>query len=119
MSNADIRLGTNRVDIEHMILSTFLFLNDLALDGEIKEYLFKLDSIVFTSPFRKRIAEKINNVEDEAYSFLSYQIEESVTGTSYEMEWISILAKNSLHLSIVKKYHDDIVEKTKLEELCK
>jgi len=110
---------SDKVNIENMILSTFLFLNDLAQDGEIERDLFKLDDSIFSTPFRKKIAMRINEVEDEAYSFLSYEIEESVMGTSFEMEWVSVLSQNSLPLKVVKKYHDDLVEKTRLSKICR
>jgi len=117
MSNLETRTSIDSTDIENMILSTFLFLNDLALDGEIDNDLFKLDDRVFTSLFRKRVAEQINSVEDEAYSFLSYQIEEKCKDTQFEMNLISILVKNSLPLKVVKKYHDALLEKNKFKDI--
>lgn len=108
---------SNKEDIENMILSSFLFLNDLAQRDELEYDMFVLSEFAFTSPFRSKVAAKINAVEDEAYSYLSYELENSIQGTSYEQEWINILSQNSLSLKIVKRYHDKLVETNRLEML--
>ena len=98
---------------ENAILSTFLFANEMSND---LSWIFKLDTSIFSSPFRKRVAEKMNAVDDEAYGFTSYEIEESVSGTQFEQDFIEILAQTPL--SNAKKYHDKMVEDIRLEQLC-
>jgi len=104
------------VDIERAILSTFLFANDL--DDDLSK-VYELDISFFTSPFRKRVAEKINEVQDGAYGFLSYKIEESIEGTQFEMEWLNILAQNSLGLGYSKRYYDAQLDKKIKGDLCR
>ena len=95
--------------IERSILSSFLFANDL---GDDLRDVYPLDLRAFTSPMRKRIAERINEVTDGSYGYLSYKIEESIKGTAHEMEWIEILAQTPLTLRMSKRYHDDILRKS-------
>jgi len=99
-----------RVNIENAILSTFLYANDTTPN---LGWIFKLETSIFTSPFRKRIAQKINEVEDGAYGFLAYEIEESVTGTNFQTDFMDILTQTPL--SIVKKYHDKLVKEDMME----
>jgi len=103
-----------RTNIENAILSTFLFANDL---GEDLNEVYPLDTSIFTSPFRKRVAEKINAVKDDAYGFESYQIEESVKETQFQQDFIDILAQNSLGLGFSKKYHDKLVADDRVGDL--
>lgn len=102
-----------RTDIENGILSTFLFANELEPN---LDFVFELDTSIFTSPFRKRVAEKINAVDDGAYGFLQVQIEESVDGTEFHQDYCDMIAQNSL--TLVKKYHDDLVEINRLGALA-
>lgn len=103
----------NRNDIENAILSTFLLANDMSND---LSWIFKLDTSIFSSKFKKRVAEKINAVEDGAYGFLSYTIEESVIGTPYEQDFIDVLAAHPI--THVKKYHDKLVKDDEVNKLC-
>ncbi len=103
----------DKLNIENAILSTFLFANEMSND---LTWIFKLDTSIFSNPFRKRVAAKINDVEDDAYGFLSYEIEESVIGTQYEQDMIEILAATPI--TNAKKYHDKLVEDIRLEQLC-
>ena len=50
-----------------------------------------MQTSIFTTPFRVKVAEKINDVEDEAYSFLSYEIENGCEGTIFEHEFIELI----------------------------
>ena len=101
-----------RQDIENSILATFLYANDM---GDNIEDAYKLDTAIFTSPYRQRIAEKINDVQDGAYGFLSYEIEESTQGTVYEQDFINILAQTPLGIKYSKKYHDKLQSEKRME----
>jgi hypothetical protein len=103
-----------RTNIENAILATFLFANDT---GDDMENVFTLDTSIFKSAFRKRVAEQINEVKDNAYGFLSYTIEEKVNGTTYEQDFIDMIGQASMTLLIAKKYHDKLVADDKMEEL--
>jgi hypothetical protein len=102
-----------REDIENAILITFLDANDLFDD---LSNIYELDTNIFTSPFRKRVAEKINAVDDDAYGFLrDMDIEENSAGTKFEQDFIEMSSQNPLTLCISKKYHDRLVSDTLME----
>ena len=94
-------------DRENAILASFLYADDM---GEDTSKSFLLSEYAFTSLFRKRVAVKINATTtiDKAYTLLSYDIENSVEGTTYEQQWINILAQTPLPLTLAKRYHDDV-----------
>lgn len=100
------------INTQNAILATFLYANDT---GEDLSQVYTLDTNIFTSPFRKRIAEKINAVEDNAYGFLSWSIQDSIADTNYEHEWTDLLSQTSLGLGFSKKYHDKLVADALLE----
>lgn len=104
----------NRADIECAILATFLYANEYE---ENLDYIYKLDISIFTTPYRKRIAEKINGVKDGAYGFLSYEIEELSQGTVYEDDFLRILEQTSLSLEYSKKFHDELLAEDRVMDL--
>jgi len=104
----------NNLNIERAILSTFLFINDT---NDILEDVYKLDLRAFSTPFNKRVAEKLNLVRNGHYGFLSYQLEESVRGTAFEFDWIEILAQTPLTLKYSKRYYDDLLKKQLMKVL--
>ena len=104
-----------REDIENAILSTFLGINEV---NENLEDVYKLDLSVFTSPFRKRVAEKINNIQDDAYGFLSYEIEEACEGTVSAFDYSEMNGQNYLGLKYSKKYHDKLIADSLMDDLC-
>jgi len=104
-----------RADVENAILSTFLSANDV---GDDLENIYKLNVNIFTTPFRKKVAIKINEVEDDAYGFLSYKIEESCEGTVFAHEYNEMNGQLSLGLLFSKKYHDDLIKEDEVNELC-
>lgn len=103
-----------RANIENAILSTFLDINEL---NENLEYVYKLDISIFSTPLRKRVAEKINSVDDNSYGFLSYTLEESIKGTTHESDWLDIISQNSLGLRLSKKYHGQLVSDDSVSDL--
>ena len=103
-----------RTNTENAILSSFLFANDV---GDNLDDVFKLNTSIFKTEFRKRVAEQINNVEEGAYGFLSYELEEKIQGTAYEKDFIDIIGQTSLTLRFAKKYHDKLVADDRMEEL--
>ncbi len=104
-----------REDIENAILATFLSINDL--EDNIEE-VYKINLNIFSSPFREKVADKINSVDDEAYGFLSYEIEDGCKGTSYEYEYQEINGQLSLGLKFSKLYHDKLIKDDEVNELC-
>ena len=101
-------------NIENAILSAFLFANDT---GEDLSHVFKLDISVFSTKYRQRVAEQINNVTDGFYGYLMTIIEEKSMGTSFEQEYIDVISQNSMTLDMAKKYYDKLVEDKRMEEL--
>lgn len=117
MANKDIRLGIHHNSIENAILGSFLFINEFCPKNEIIEDFFKLEEDVFTSDFRKKVAMRINKSEKEHLSFLLYKIEQSCVGTELEKEFLDIISQNSMPLALCKLYHDDLLERMKLEAI--
>ena len=101
------RQNMNTVDRENAVLASFLYSDDM---GEDTDKAFLLAEDAFMSEFRKRVAVKINatTTVDKAYSVLSYDIENSVSNTVFEQDWINVLAQTPLPLTLAKRYHDDI-----------
>jgi len=95
-------------DRENAVLASFLYSNDIGLDTKDA---FQLAEDAFTSDFRRRVAVKINatTAVDRAYAYLSYELENAIEGTVYEMDWVNILAQTPLPFSLAKRYHSDIV----------
>ncbi len=98
-------------NIEDAVLSTFLFANDFGLD---MNDVFKLDLTAFSTKYKQRVAEQINNVQDSFYGYLMTQIEAKTVGTIYEQEFINIIAQTPLTFVQAKKYHDDLVKANRL-----
>jgi hypothetical protein len=96
-----------KADRENAVLSSFLYSNDM---GEDTSKAFLLSEDAFTSAFRRRVATRINatTATDKAYSFLSYEIENTIGGTIYENAWLDILAQTPLPFSLARRYHNDI-----------
>ena len=104
----------NRIDIENAILSAFFFANDVADD---LSDIYTLDSSAFTSTYRKRIVDRLNAVKDDAYGYESYLIEEKSQGTVFEHDYLDIISQKPMTLKMSKKYHDKIVEESRMEDL--
>ena len=104
----------NREDIESSILSSFIFSQHFTTD-EKRQFVLNVD--VFSTPLKKRIAQKINESEPFEYDFLSHKIEESISGTKFEEEFIVILSQSPMPLSTVKLYHDDLVKIDSIKNL--
>ena len=105
-------LEHNRENIECAILATFLYANEMS---ENISWTYPLDLSVFTSPLRVRVAERVNNVSDGCYGFLSYELEDKIAGTIHESDWLDILAQTPLSNSRV--YHDSLVKQEKMRNL--
>lgn len=105
-------MSSHRVNIENAILTTFLDANDL-FDDISKVY--KLDVDIFTSSFRRRVAESINSVDDGNYGYLGFEIENKVIGTNFFNDYLEMTAQTSLGLGFSKKYHDALVKEMEIE----
>jgi len=89
-------------NIEDAILSTFLYANDLDLN---LAGVFKLDSEIFSTEYRKSVARSINNVKNGYYCLLSIKLEEKSMGTEYEYDFLNILAQTPLTFSLAERYY--------------
>ena len=69
---------------------------------------FKLDSQVFTYPYNKRVAERINETIDkeDSLSLLSFLIQDKSANTKHEQDFLEILTQTPLVISVARKYHD-------------
>lgn len=100
------------LDIQHSILSSFLFANDLFNDTKDA---FIMDTEVFTTPLTKRLAEVLNDETntDKMYGFQSISIEDDIKGTQFEHEWLQILSQTPMPLSVASRLYAKLVKKMK------
>ncbi len=100
---------------EQTILSAFLFAEYNRCPDETPEY-FKLDVPLFSTPLMRRIANKINETVEagESLDLLSIELEEKLKGTTYENEWLEIMAAHPLPIRLAKALHDRLQK----ERLC-
>lgn len=94
---------------ENSILASFLYANDVGTDTS---EAFVLDQSAFTSSFRRATANKINDETngDKMYGFLSVTLQDHTAGTSYEQDWIDIIAQTPMPLSVVKRMHEGLLQ---------
>ena len=100
---------------EYAILSSFLFAEYNKCDKEdVNPFLLDVD--LFTTPFAKRVAEKINETTKQrgSYDLLCLELDDKAAGTIYEREMIEILAAHPLPLELARKLHDELGK----ERLC-
>ena len=99
----------NTINRENAILSCFLFSDDTGLDTTES---FELQSNIFTSSFRRALADKINSEtnNEKQYSYLNFTMDGHVLGTENEQEWIEILAQTPLIFSVSKRIHTDLIK---------
>ena len=100
------------LNTERAILSAFLF---SAYQDDMTKDAFNLNLNVFSTPFNKRVAVKLNEETkgDKAYDFLLVSIEDDIMGTTYESEWIEILAQTPMALSVAKRLHSKLEDQEK------
>jgi len=102
-------------NLERCVLSSFLFVGTCH-DNEIKD-AFKLDPVLFSTPFRRRLAERINEETEgeRAYQVLCADVECAVAGTRHEQEMIDILSASPMPLSSAKRLHDELARLRRLQ----
>ena len=95
----------NTIDREHSILATFLYADDTGIN---KDNTFKLDQNVFTSEFRRAVANKINDETetDKMYGFLSVTLEEHTKNSKFEQDWIDIISQSPMTFNSSKRIHE-------------
>ena len=103
-----------RTNIENAILSAFLF---TPFPKEEENDVYELNTSIFKTEFRKKVAIRINDTDPYAYGFLSYQIEESCAGTKYEQDFLDICEQTPMLIKQSKLYHDKLVADDRMEEL--
>ncbi len=101
----------NTRDRENSLLASFLYADDMGMD---KSGSFELDTSIFTSKFRQRVAGKINDetAAEKFYGYLSITLEAMTEGTVYEQEWADILAQTPFPLHIAKRIHSDLIKES-------
>lgn len=99
----------NTINTENAILASFLYADDIGFD---KADTFELNSKLFTSSYRRAVADKINDEtnHDKMYGFLSITLEEHTKNTSYEHEWTDILAQTPYPIAQSKRLHEKLEE---------
>lgn len=102
----------NTINRENTLLSAFLFADTIPNNTE---NTFKIDSNIFTSSFRRSLANKINDETscDKYYGLLIETIEDHVMGTNNELEWMNILSANPMPLSVCSRIHIKLVSEYK------
>ncbi len=89
------------------MLATFLYADDIGLN---KDDTFRLNANVFTSEFRRAVANKINDETDtdKMYGFLSVTLEDHTRNTKFEQEWIDIIAQTPMTFVPSKRMHENL-----------
>lgn len=107
--------GSVQANIEDAIINTFF---EAELMGVKHEQLFKLDERNFSSHFKKRIVERINERlnTNGSISLLAYEIAEKCKG-SHEQEMLMITAQSALPIEIARDYHAYLAKKRIEREL--
>ena len=107
--------GSVQANIEDAIINTFF---EAELMGVKHEQLFKLDERNFSSHFKKRIVERINERinTNGSVSLLAYEIAEKCKG-NYEQEMLMITAQSALPIEIARDYHAYLAKKRIEREL--
>lgn len=107
--------GNVQANIEDAIINTFF---EAELMGVKHEQLFKLDERNFSSHFKKRIVERINERinTNGSVSLLAYEIAEKCKG-NYEQEMLMITAQSALPIEIARDYHAYLAKKRIEREL--
>ena len=102
-------------NLENCVLGSFLFF-DHQKDNEETD-IFELDPAMFTTPLKRRIAEKINEESktDKFYQQLGVVLEEQIKGTKHEHEMIQILGASPMYLKEAKKLYARIIETRRAE----
>ena len=108
---------SNTINRENSLLSTFLYADDVGLN---KDNAFKLNSNVFTSEFRRAVANKINDETDneKMYGFLSVTLKDHTSGSKFEQDWIDIEAQIPYDINAAKRMHNTLESEYK-ERLAK
>lgn len=93
--------------MENSLLATFLYADDLGCD---KNELFKLNDKIFTSEFRRAVANKINDEldSDKMIGFLLVTIEGHTKGTKYEQDLADIMSQTPLPISVSSRMHSTL-----------
>ena len=103
----DVNSNIN-TQLEDAIINTYF---ECELMG-LREKLTKLDRRNFTSSFKKRIIDKINDCLDDGSSITleCAKIIDKTKGTNYEDEMLGIIAQNPLTARMVSDYHGYLAE---------
>jgi len=102
----------NTINMENSLLSTFLYADEYELN---KDEMFKINSDIFTSSYRRAVSNKINDEidGDKFMSYLSVTLEDHTKGTQFEQEWIDIIAQTPLVFSVAERIHEDLISEYK------
>ena len=95
------------INRENALLATFLYADDFGID---KTDAFILDSNIFTSSYRRALANKINDETkgDKFYGYLLTTVGDLTVGTKFGQEYMDILDQTPLCFSVAKRYYDDL-----------
>ena len=101
--------------LENCVLGSFLFF-DHQHDNEETD-IFELDPEMFTTPLKRRVAEKINEESrgDKFYQQLGVVLEEKAKGTNHEHEMIQILGASPMYIKEAKRLYEQIIEQRMAE----
>ena len=97
----------NTTNRENSLLSAILYSNNL--DGE-SEQVFKLDSKIFTTSYRRAVADKINDETDNGrnYDLLLVTLTDHTIGTKFEQDLLDIASQTPMSISVAKRMQADL-----------
>ena len=98
---------SNSIDRENSILASFIYIDDMGMN---KDEVFDLTSNIFTSEFRRAVANKLNDETDneQMYGYLGVTLKDHTSGTKFEQDWIDIEAQTPLDLKVCKRIHENL-----------
>ena len=110
--------GNLIANIEDAIINTFFEAEGMGIHHD---KLFILDEKNFTTHFKKKIVNVINECiqKDKTITLQAMSIADKCKGTQYEYDVLNILSQNPLTIKMAKDYHSYLAEKRIEREIRK
>ena len=102
----------NTTNRENSLLSAILYSNNL--DGE-SEQVFELDSKIFTTSYRRAVANKINDETNNGrnYDLLLITLTDHTIGTKFEQDLLDIASQTPMCVSVAERMQADLQQEYK------
>ena len=102
-----------KIAIQRTLISSIIFFSDDTNESNIKDiehFINELDIKYFNKFYARVILRYIEAVKDDLpISYVTDRIINDLKGTSWEKEWMEIMAVNPMPLKTLKLYYNDLV----------